>query len=325
MNNKDCHTITTCLEKNIVEIHLEICRRCWLDCIHCSSNKTESELEPSFSLDSWVNFLNNSDPELNVIVCFTGGEPLNCPTLYKWLLATSKLNNVTSVGLFTSALIKLRQNQKAEPISNNIAKDLALNGASFCYVTLHSAKHNIHDSIVGYEGSHKATVESINNLLLAGIDARVHYVPMKHTINDSYEFFHFVNELKVREVRYLRLVSHGKAKEEWHNIGLSAFEQQEKAIKSADIVRNFFPSIRLTVAGFPENFDCRPFFSGPGCQAGNTLFYIDVKGDVFGCACTKNQPEKKLTKISFGNGLRPNKQEVNIIRKTCLQDTLKIL
>jgi MoaA/NifB/PqqE/SkfB family radical SAM enzyme len=182
----------------------------------------------------------------------------------------------------------------------------------FVYVSLYSHISKVHDFITNIAGSHAATVTTINKLVDAGIDVRINHVLTRQNISDIIDILQFSSNMKVSEVRLLRLVEHGRAKETWSTIGLTK-EEQDIAIATVFMQRQH--DVRITVAGFPELTACRPFDLGPSCQAGSRLFFIDKLGDVYPCACRKNDPSSVL--LHLGDYPLP---VTSCVSKSCLQD-----
>jgi hypothetical protein len=99
---------------------------------------------------------------------------------------------------------------------------------------------------------------------------------MKCNRNEVLAFLAFLIGEGVTETRFLRLVKHGRAEKNWEQIGLSADEQIEVVRGVVDGVHRF-PGMRLTIAGFPQYWDCRPFFNSKGCQAAIRLYYMSLE------------------------------------------------
>lgn len=288
-----------------VELHLELCRRCLLKCVHCSSDLSGLPDEPTFQIASWKQFIEASDPDYRFHVFYTGGEPLYCRDLDSWVKSAISTGRVDSLGLFTSGMLFDESSQRPESISKRYARHLKQIGVSLCYVSLYSYSSDIHDSIVKVSGAHAVTVKSIENLQSAGIDVRCHFVPMKLNTDDIESYISFVQSLGIGEIRYLRLVEHGSAENAWDAIGVDYSKQLEFAIAMHEFIEQIESPVRMTIAGFPDVFNCRPVASGIKCQAGIGLYYIDWKGQVFPCACTKNQSTKVMMNLGSGSiGLR---------------------
>lgn len=277
---------------SLIEIHLEIIRKCFLGCIHCSASNPREEEALRFEYKHLQSLFDNCDPDLRFVFCLTGGEPLICPDLLTWIRQIRDSGRADRIGLFTSGLVLMGKDESPKPVSEELANQLRDEGADFSYVSLYSKWPRVHDEITKVQGSHKATLDTIRNLTKVGIEVRVHYVPMKHTIDDLPIFVTFLEDNGIAEMRFLKLVYHGSAVTTWDRIGLSIKEQRSKITDLLRRRENSDSPFRITVAGFPDLIDCRPFPTGAGCQAGKGLLYIDWKGDVYPCACTKNRREQ---------------------------------
>jgi MoaA/NifB/PqqE/SkfB family radical SAM enzyme len=286
--------------------------------MHCSSCAQEDGAMPQMNArDIWA-LIENSDPSLKFVICLTGGEPLIHPRLLEWIHEGNK--RTCEVGLFSSGIVGLDAARRPTPISIDGACRLRDAGVRFVYVSLHSMHAEVHDRIAGVPGSFRACLESLSHLRLASIDIRIHYVPMKPTIDELPKSLRFFAELGITELRYLRLVQHGRAATIWADIGINDYAQKDKVAEVLSFLQREPISLRFTVAGFPLLYDCRPIPSGSRCQAGKRLLYIDCGGAVYPCACVKNDPSSKLMEIAGGPKLGLVAIRDNSHGDHCLQD-----
>lgn len=98
----------------------------------------------------------------------------------------------------------------------------------------------------------------------------------------------------INEVRILRLIRAGAAKDNWDSIGIPYERQNEEIFR---LIKNEYSGINVTISGYPEITACRSFHEAKGCQAGCNLLYIKYNGDVYPCACTKNLPYYRIGHI----------------------------
>ena len=302
-----------------VEIHFEIISQCGLNCVHCSSESNIEKIEGHLFPARIEKFLKSIGEDVTLYICLTGGEPLLSDQFFPILGRLKEFGNIKGIGFFTSGCVVTEQHG-IKAISEKTSLRLREAGITFCYVSLYSHLANVHDSVTGVSGSYNLSILSIRNLLSSGIETRVNFVPMKYNQRGIEKVIYFLNELGVKEVRYLRLVRHGRAERNWKLIGLSKNEQStilERAIKS--ITKNGL-KIRITVAGFPEKWDCRPFETGEKCQAGIGLYYIDSKGRVFPCACKKRNQLYFVCNIDANNIREKLFSPGKVYNVKCLQD-----
>lgn len=303
-----------------IELHLEISSGCLLNCIHCSSSWVSAESCTSVSvLNSLDSFLSTAPPDCELSICLTGGDPLLCPDLEDVLRRCASCTQVRSLGLFTSGCTT-KDSTGLFGISASFALKLAKLGVSFAYISLYSHIATNHDAITQVSGSHATTLFSIKNLVAAGIDVRIHFVPMRINLNDFYKLTALATQLGISEIRLLRLVKHGRATDNWLEIGLDFNSQKRFVQKAIEYVDACKLPIQITVAAFPQMYDCRPFPTGAHCQAGLRLFYIDHDGWVFPCACAKRQPLSALCHIAEGAAVWSTSITAEACRLVCWQD-----
>ena len=302
-----------------LEIHFEIVSKCWLNCIHCSSESDIRRDGHCLSSLKIENFIASIGSDIELYVCLTGGEPLLSNQFLPMVRRLRQFSNIKRIGFFTSGCLGTEVGG-INAIDERMSKELKEAGVGFCYVSLYSHLNHVHDQITTVAGSHKFSLESIRNLLKNGIEAKINLVPMKYNKNEIEKTVYSFNELGVPEVRFLRLVRHGRAEKHWKLIGLKREDQRamiERAIKSAE---EMGLRIRITVAGFPEIWNCRPFETGEKCQAGIGLYYIDSKGRVFPCACKKRNQLYFVCNIDANNIREKLFSPGKVYNVKCLQD-----
>jgi len=280
-----------------VEVQVEISSTCGLRCVHCSGDgdgTKATECPPEVrSPEALAGALSRRFEDAQPIICFTGGEPLESLTVLDYASACRARCSPASMGVFTSGCIP-STGHAIRPLTISEARDLRRAGIAFAYLSLYSSVPEAHDSATSVPGSHQTTIDTLENLLAAGVDARVHFVPMKFLLGTAQSLSEFLVKLGVSELRFLRLVKHGRATCNWDLIGLSRGEQLHllKDLDSQAAVS--VGALRITAAGFPEAYDCRPFAVGSGCQAGKSFFYIDHKGTIYPCGSQKNEASARL-------------------------------
>ncbi|MBF0416338.1 MAG: radical SAM protein [Magnetococcales bacterium] len=303
-----------------IEIHIELEKTCHLKCRHCSSDNSIALTCPAYTLDNLISFLLSFDHGFKIFVFFTGGEPLLSKNLKTWIQETSKLPNVNEVGIFTSATLFCRDANAIKSLSQDQCDELRLLGLSTCYISIYSSNHVEHDSFTGTKGSFEKLIITTKSLVRSGIRVRFHYVPVLFSQKNVLGILELARNYLVEEIRFLRLVEHGRAKDNWREIGRNV-EEQARAVKILrELVDSSFPQINVTVAGFPSVYDCRPIKSGEGCQAGTRLFYLDTAGDIYGCACAKNNPDLRLGTVMDYLRLKSHLRKETEGGPVCMQD-----
>lgn len=275
----------------VFELHFEIEETCPFKCKHCSSYH-ESTNRIGYSLDNMRSLIKVIPYPVEIYL--TGGEPLCCDQLNEILHEINQIRDDSRIGLFTTGATK--NGDSVAPISLDQSVALSKIGLKFCYLSLYSNVASIHDSITNYSGSHLITKKAINNLIHAGIEVKLNVVVMHNNVDSLYEIIEEAKKLGVAEIRFLKLINHGNAKNNWHNIGISSRQFNSKIL---DILKtNDNQLLPITVAGCPQITACRPYKTASLCQAGTNLLYVDYQGYVSPCACVKNDIKYRLFHIS---------------------------
>lgn len=268
------------------ELHVEITKNCVLKCIHCSSNQILTEKAWVLSnFTRLIEFIKANSNQFNFIVTLTGGEPLLLAELPDLINELSILDNVESIGIFTCGCVI--KSKSFSHISLELAKQLFHSGMNFCYISLYSHLKEKHESITTVTGSFENTIKSIEFMKSVGISVRVNCVLNSNNIKDLNSIYDFCKKIDIDELRILRLVKHGRAKENWYSIGVSDDDQKNEVKR---LIGSTNSELNITIAGFPEIWSCRPFNLGNGCQAGRSLFYVNTEGEIFPCASKKLDP-----------------------------------
>lgn len=262
------------------ELHFELEPNCILTCKHCSSQtiKKESIQYEEKDVLRLVKAVNPSE------IYFTGGEPL----LFQHLLPL--FYNITlqfpacKLGLFTTGIIQ--KGGCLVPVESDYLKLLYRAGLRVCYVSLYSDQEKWHDYMTNTIGSFVKTVKAIRNMIAVGIDARINLVVTQFNFSRIRDIINFVSELKVSEVRLLKLIQHGNASNCWDMIGLSDQEYLQTITSIYSSRETLAP--RITFSSIPKLDSCRPLSNSCGCQARINLLYVTLRGDIFPCACVKN-------------------------------------
>ncbi|TYQ18420.1 UNVERIFIED_CONTAM: MoaA/NifB/PqqE/SkfB family radical SAM enzyme [Acetivibrio alkalicellulosi] len=298
------------------EIHFEIERNCELRCKHCSSHLIRDQVKRKYTfldIAQLIQLLN----KYSVYVFFTGGEPLLSKDISELIQHVSIQPIDTHVGLFTSGITSNKEGN-LESITNERARKMHSIGLEMCYVSVYSYDSVIHDSMTNIQSSHLLTNNAMKNLLKEGIDVKFNSVIYSDNENDIDGILEYANFIGASEVRLLKLIQHGNAKKNWDELCLTHNKHCNILINYLNR-QNFFPQI--TISGYPQIAPCRPFDSSRGCEAGVRLLYITYLGDVFPCACTKNNPYYKICHISDVDKLKKYLYNINSTYRLCCLST----
>lgn len=262
------------------ELHFELEPDCILTCKHCSSQAIKQEVL-QYDREDVLRLVKAVNP---LEIYFTGGEPLLFPDLLPLFSEISSQFPKCSLGLFTTGIIQ--NDGHLVPIGLDALTQLYQSGLRICYVSLYSDEEDWHDYMTGTAGSFGKTVQAIKNMHVAGIDVRINLVVTRFNASRIRDIISFVSDLNVSEVRLLKLIQHGNAANHWDMIGISDQEYLH-TITSIYSCRKEL-GIRVTFSSIPKLAPCRPVGDSCGCQARKKLLYVTLNGNVYPCACVKN-------------------------------------
>ena len=272
-----------------MEIHFEIENRCLLGCRHCSSYASSDGCKMDYSVKDMASFLNGLKGKKEVFL--TGGEPLLHPEIEMILKRLHTEADGTVLGMFTTGITG--NDAQIGSISEQYAQELARNGLEICYLSVYSCSKKEHDWMTNREGSFDLTKDSISHLRKAGIEIRFNTVVTSKNQNRIPELLEMAKDWGAAEVRLLKLINHGRAKNCWDTIGITE-EQYRCTIKS--VLHRDNP-VRITASGAVDIVPCRSFCGKNVCPAGKKLWYVTYQGDVYPCASVKNLSRYKIGNI----------------------------
>ncbi len=258
----------------IKDVSIEIIQKCLNRCIHCSSCSTEQS-NMMIQLDT-INHLVRGLHELKVErICLSGGEPFLHPDIVEIVRQISSYHIV--IDIYSCGVINA--NGKSVSLSVELLSSLKKAGLRTLIFNLQTADEKTYDLITQSKGHFPLLCKSIRNANKCGIRTEIHFVPMKQNIGDAVDVLRFAEEFGVEQVNFLKLVPHGRARENMqslvpddadiHNLcdHLLTLKTQGKAIRLG---------LPLSVSG-----------SMPPCHAVREKLYIKFDGSVFGCEAFK--------------------------------------
>lgn len=260
------------------ELQIEIETSCALNCVHCSSLTMRQHTERCYSDDDLLNFIKLFESSLHIY--YTGGEPINYEKLPVLCKKITEISPTAKMGLYSTG-----NHSKYSFVNETFAKELKDNGIYEFYFSIYSDVENEHDRWTKTKGSLANTILSINSMKKIGIISKAHIVLTRVNFRKIDKVLKFCERIGIEEARILRLTSCGAAKRNWDEIGIH-YNEQNKIIE--ELINNKYKyNIKLSFSGYPQLHPCRPFEDSRGCEAGIKLLYIDIHGDVYPCACSK--------------------------------------
>ncbi len=278
------------IETPYLEMQVEICGCCALQCKHCSSFPIRHIKDICYDFTCLTSFASHIYGKKCINI--TGGEPLHCNNLHNYLTLLKSVPDL-SIGLFSSGI--MLKDGVLQCVSKDYADFLFAEGISSVSLSIYHTTGDIHDKFTGVHGALQLTLASIENFLSAGIRVSIHVVINQYNLQCLDDIIADLDKLNLSEIRLLKIAKSGNAINNWNDIGVEKFVPN-KAMRKIHHLNT--SSSALSIAGFPDLVACRRFEGAIKCQAGINLLYITTSGLVFPCASFRNRPSHCVGSIS---------------------------
>jgi len=184
---------------NLSEFKIEVTYRCYLNCIHCSSDARPSNLLEMSRVDC-LRILRDAVAMGAKEVAFSGGEPILWPHICDVVEAAAK--DRVSVTIYTSGY--------TEDFGNKAVRLHELGASKFIFGVF-GATAAIHERITRKAGSFERTKAAMQDALTAGLVTELHFVPMSGNYRELTDVGLLARRLGASRVSVLRLVPQGRA------------------------------------------------------------------------------------------------------------------
>ena len=247
------------------ELCLEITNQCLLECIHCSSSSSPNQtnyLDRKTIFRVIDEFERLEGEELEI----SGGEPLLHPNI--WEILEYCKHKPFHTTLYTSGIAK----ESIHELVRKIDVDKVA-------VSLHGTRETTKE-ITGSDCYEKVK-EFIKSLREKGRNVDIYFVLMKQNYKDFEYLVEECEKIKVENIKVLRLMPQGRARENWEKIHLSELEVKEFLNRLYDVKTN----IRIEIGNpFKLYLNERTI-----CKAGINTCLINSNGDVYPCPALKTK------------------------------------
>lgn len=270
------------------EISIEIIRKCPNNCLHCSSlsNRACTERLP---YDKFMEVVSDAKKLGAKTICLSGGEPF----LHNRIIDMIRL--VSEYGMdcyvYTSGIV-LDSLDQPMPIPTETLKQISGYAAKLIF-NIEAGTEQTYDRIMGTKCCFKKMHQSAVRAASEGLCTEAHFVPMKINMGEMNEAVRLCEEIQISKLSFLRLVLHGRAKENAALLTLTERQTAELKNQLSEFQAQSNLSIRI---GVPLSLD----LSCHKCEAARGKLNIKYDGSVFPCEVFKNfSMEKSLS------GLKP--------------------
>lgn len=257
------------------DLSIEIIQKCPNNCLHCSSCSALTS-QPVIAYAQICKVVDEFKNLGGKRICLSGGEPFLHPNILDIIsyITQAELEvNVYSCGISLD-------NNECTPIGHNVfykAKELGLTRIMFNLQSLHES---VYDQIVNAKHRFPLVIKSIDQAIAVGLQTEIHFVPMKLNFQEIPDMVQFAANKGIDCVSFLKLVPHGRAITNAHEIDLTQAETIWVQNTLAEL-QTKFSCIRV---GIPLSPIEHPVAH---CHAISNKLYIKYDGRIFGCEAFK--------------------------------------
>lgn len=259
----------------VQDVSIEIIKKCPNKCIYCSTiSDIDSKILLTYEkVKEIVDDLEKTGIER---ICLSGGEPflhLNIIDIVKYICAKNIRVDIYSSGIVCD------ESQQNSSLDKKLLQQLYDFGLKRIMFNMQALDEDVYDEIMNTKGNFKFLLQSIKSAQEVGIETEIHFVPMKINYKQINKMIQFVEVEKINQISFLRLITHGRAKDNERELLLS--EQENNDLKKQLIyLHSQYPFIRIGIPlGLNESIS--------KCNAGKTKLYIKFDGSVLGCEAFK--------------------------------------
>lgn len=256
------------------DISLEILQKCLNNCLYCSSNschnsKTILRLDTIKRIVDDVVFLGAKR------LCLSGGEPFLHPNIVEVIEYAAQKGLIVDV--YSSGIVGERNLEKS--ISKEMLGKCKQSGLNRIMFNVQAADPEVYDTIMNTKGKYDLLIQSIINAEECQIDTEIHFVPMKQNYNQVTNVVKLADKLNVCCVSFLRLVPHGRAKDNKDKIMLSD-DELRNIQKELYCIKEAGKKVRIGLPLSHTDVETK-------CHAVREKLYIKFDGSVYGCEAFK--------------------------------------
>jgi radical SAM protein with 4Fe4S-binding SPASM domain len=273
-------------EYQLLNINIELTKRCNERCIHCYLPNYQKEKGHSMSLRDAKEYLNQALDMGVLSVSFTGGEPFLNKNIDEILLYAREKDLM--IGILSNLTLIT---EERIPVLKKI-------NPSIIQVSLYSMNAEVHDKITLFPGSHKKTIKTIELLLANDIPVKISCPVMKINYNDYKDVLVWANQHKISASTDFELS--GQTDFNTENLQYAPSYEQSKQVLS-DILEEDKEWQRVILTEYAKGITYKDDGNRAVCGAGNDTLYISSNGEVFPCGSWQSYKLGDLKKETLYN------------------------
>lgn len=260
----------------MIDVTLEITRKCPLNCLICSSNGGKPHPR-ELNLNEWLHVIDECISLGAKSFLISGGEPFSSP----FLRDVCRYISSKGIQLTVYTCGNVSEEGKLSPLRKNDLKFISDLTSTRLIFNLQGANSKIHDSITSQKGSFENLLSSISCAIDHDLNTEIHFVPVSMNYDVLPEVVSLSKDLDLKRVSVLRFVPQGRGKENEPNLRLGSEDLVHlKEILSSLVEPSGFVRIGnpFSPLGLVKKYDC---------TAGLNRMTIRFDGRVVPCEALK--------------------------------------
>lgn len=253
-------------------LFVEITNKCNQKCLHCFANSDSESDTTTLDDKEWYKLFDQLAELENTQLFFTGGEPLEHPSLINFISYAS------------SKSIPIILGTNATLITPQIAEELHIAGVNEARVSLDGASAETHDVLRG-NGSFEKTKNGIISLVNEGVAVSIRTTVTKLNYQELDKIIDLVVDLGVFDWEVKHIIPAGRALHYPELLTTS----KEKFVALETILKifksNMYPQLRIKLMEGTLHRDLviPDTIKIASCPAGNRMMVIQPSGDAIPC------------------------------------------
>jgi MoaA/NifB/PqqE/SkfB family radical SAM enzyme len=262
----------------IKELRLEVNKHCNYSCVHCYTDKHQSELLP---MDRVRGLLKEVSDNGGTDLSLTGGEPL-----LDWRRVLEIAQEAKKDGLV------VRLNSNGHLLTDEIVTALLPYIDEF-QVSLNGADAEVFDSFVQRRGAFPRVIDGIKRLLDKGAFVTVRFTLMLETAPSVVDTFRLCESLGVRSFKVRAVVPAGRISVANNGTAHEVIRTASLALFAAASTSKLKVGFNDGGAGIPMPKDT-PNVSFMGCKCGSDALFVGSDGRVAPCVFLRDYAEYRI-------------------------------
>lgn len=246
------------------ELHISLTSFCNHRCIHCYKNAGINGKNIDYNaITQFLRFMNGKVPFLTL----SGGDAMIYPQIKELI---NEFGTSYQICILSSGY----------EVKEDMINILKCASRGF-YVSIYSARANIHDKFVGVNNSHSNIMKNIKRLYEAGVSVGVTTLLTETNEDDIVNLVQVLSEKEVKRISIGTVSNLGRAKEN----GLSSTNKEILFKRIEEIQKQFKDKVTIQRNGEKE---CEKVLSPFKCLAGSLLWCVYENGKIYPCAMCEN-------------------------------------